>query len=392
VRTVPPADRPDRFWPRLALLWLLGADLRLTILAVPPVLTLIHRDLRLTEAGVGALTGLPVFLLAAAAILGSLLISRIGAPRAAVLGLVLIAVAGALRGVGPSIAVLFAMTLVMGVGVSITQPAMPALVSQWFPTRVGLATAVYGNGLLIGEAISAALTLPLVLPLVGGRWEWSFVVWSVPVLLTALWLRALPAPPPPAPGAAPRLWWPDWRGTPTLRLGFTLGGASAAYFGANAFIPEFLRATDRPGLIGPCLTALNTGQIPASVMVAWLAPRLLGRRAPFVAAGILILTGLAAFLLAPGRDIVAGAALIGFFSATILILALATPPLLTEAHDVHRLSAGMFAIAYSCTFVLPLAAGAAWDATHVPAVAFLTVALGSVLSAAAASGLPARAG
>lgn len=375
----------------MLLLWLLGVDLRLTILAVPPVLILIHRDLRLSEAGVGALTGLPVFLLAAAAILGSLLISRIGAQRAAVLGLVLIAAAGALRGVGPSIAVLFAMTLVMGVGVSITQPAMPALVSQWYPTRVGLATAVYGNGLLIGEAVSAALTLPLVLPLVGGSWEWSLVVWSVPVLLTALWLRALPAP-PAAPGSAPRLWWPDWRGTPTLRLGLTLGGASAAYFGANAFIPEFLRATGRPELIGPCLTALNTGQIPASVMVAWLAPRLLGRRAPFLAAGLLILTGLAVFLLAPGRLIVAGPALIGFFTATVLILALATPPLLTAAHDVHRLSAGMFAVAYSCTFVLPLAAGAAWDATHVPAVAFLTVALGSVLSAAAASGLPARAG
>ena len=102
MRAVPPADRPHPFWPRLLLLWLLGVDLRLTILAVPPVLTLIHRDLRLTEAGVGALTGLPVFLLAAAAILGSLLISRIGALRAAVLGLVLIAVAGALRGVGPS--------------------------------------------------------------------------------------------------------------------------------------------------------------------------------------------------------------------------------------------------------------------------------------------------
>ena len=366
----------------------MGADLRLTILAVPPVLTLIHRDLHLSEAGVGALTGLPVFLLAAAAILGSLLIARLGASRAAVLGLVVIALAGAWRGVGPSVAMLFAMTLVMGVGVSITQPAMPALVSEWYPTRVGLATATYGNGLLVGEAISAALTLPLVLPLVGGRWEWSLAVWSVPVLLTALWLRALSVP--PAPRAAARLWWPDWRGTPILRLGCTAGGASAAYFGANAFIPEFLRATGRLEMIGPCLTALNTWQIPSSVMVAWFAPSLLGRRAPFVAAGALILTGLAVFLLGSGPELVVGSALIGFFSATTLILSLATPPLLTDPHDVHRLSAGMFAVAYTWTFVLPLVSGAAWDATHLPAVSFLTVALGSVMSAAAALGLPVR--
>jgi len=373
-------------WRRLALLWLMGIDLRLTILAVPPVLTLIHRDLHLTEAGVGALTGLPVFLLAAAAVLGSLLIARMTAVRAATLGLVLVAVGSALRGVGPSTAVLFAMTLLMGVGIAITQPAMPSLVGQWFAARVGLATAVYANGLLVGETLSAAFTLPFVLPWVGGRWEWTFVVWSVPVLLTALVLRTLPAP-PPAVERAGRLWWPDWRGTPTLRLGFTLGGASAAYFGSNAFIPEFLRATARPELIGPCLTALNAGQLPASVVVALLAPRLVGRREPLMASGAATLLALGAFLFAPAPGPVVGAAAIGFCSALILVLTLAMPPILAEAHDVHRLSAGMFAVAYSCTFLLPLLAGAAWDVTHVPMAAFLTVAAGSAMTVTVASGL-----
>ena len=40
----------------------------------------------------------------------------------------------------------------------------------------GFATAVYANGFLIGEAVPAALTIPLVLPLVGGSWPASFVV------------------------------------------------------------------------------------------------------------------------------------------------------------------------------------------------------------------------
>ena len=51
----------------LALLWLAGCALRLTILAVPPVIPLIHADLRLTATEIGILTGLPSLLFAAAA-------------------------------------------------------------------------------------------------------------------------------------------------------------------------------------------------------------------------------------------------------------------------------------------------------------------------------------
>src|SRR5579875_3005201 len=83
---------------RLALLWLAGADLRLTMLAVPPVLPLIHRDLALSEKAIGALSGLPVLLLGLAAVPGSLLIARLGPRRAAIAALLLIAAASAARG------------------------------------------------------------------------------------------------------------------------------------------------------------------------------------------------------------------------------------------------------------------------------------------------------
>ena len=49
----------------LALLWLTGAGMRLTILVVPPLIPLIHGDLRLPETEVGILAGLPVALFAA---------------------------------------------------------------------------------------------------------------------------------------------------------------------------------------------------------------------------------------------------------------------------------------------------------------------------------------
>ena len=67
------------FLRHLCLLWLVGMSTRITILAVPPVIPLIREDLRMSEAEVGLLVGLPVLTWALAAIPGSLLIARLGA-------------------------------------------------------------------------------------------------------------------------------------------------------------------------------------------------------------------------------------------------------------------------------------------------------------------------
>jgi MFS transporter, CP family, cyanate transporter len=369
------ARRPVVFY---LLLWLAGADLRLTLLAVPPVLPLIHRDLDLGETAVAALTGLPVLLLGLVAIPGSLLIARIGARRALIAGLIVIAAASALRGVGPSTPVLFAMTFVMGTGVSVIQPAMPSLVSRWFAATAGLATAVYANGLLIGETASAAMTIPLVLPLVGGSWPWSFVVWAVPVLVTALLIAWL-TPHVPRDAGRPRArWWPDWRDVRTWELGLMQGGCATIYFGSNAFIPDFLHAAGRAELVGPCLSAINAGQVPASLVILAFASRLAGRKAPLIAVGLLTFVGLACLFADLPWLVISGAALLGFSAGFVLILTLALPPLLAAADDVHRLSAGMFTIGYSASFVLPLLGGVVWDATGVAAAAFLPVALGGL--------------
>src|SRR5437588_10225083 len=91
-----------------ALLWLAGAGLRVTVLAVPPVLPLIHADLQLSETQVGILTGLPALLFALAAVPGSLVIARLGAVAALAIGLTLDGIGAALRGAAPSAAWLYA--------------------------------------------------------------------------------------------------------------------------------------------------------------------------------------------------------------------------------------------------------------------------------------------
>src|SRR5476649_376540 len=130
-----------RFLTTLLLLWLAGCALRLTILAVPPVIPLIHDQLKLSATQIGILTGLPSMLFAFAAVPGSLLIARLGVRVALVAGLALTAIAGALRGALPDVAWLYAMTIAMGAGVAIMQVTMPPAVRAWLPTRIGFATA-----------------------------------------------------------------------------------------------------------------------------------------------------------------------------------------------------------------------------------------------------------
>jgi CP family cyanate transporter-like MFS transporter len=375
---------------RFVALWLSGICLRVTILAVPPVLPLIHRDLGLGETAVGVLSGLPVLLLGVAAVPGSVLISRLGARTALVIGLVTIAIAAALRGVGPSAGMLFAMTFVMCAGVAIMQPALPTLVARWLPGSVGVATAVYVNGLLVGETLGAALTIPL-LPFAGGSWEAAIAVWSIPVALTAL-LVAFATPPVPRAAAAMRAWSPPWRDPRVWQLGVLQGGISALYFGTIAFIPDFLHAVGRSELIGPALSADNGAQIPSSIVLIFFANRLAGRKAPLIACVVAALCGLPLLLTGVPTLVVLGAAMLGFFGAGILTLALALPPLLALPSEVHRLSAGMFTLGYGISFLVPLLGGLLWDNTHVPATAFLPVAIGAlgIIGAALAIRLPKR--
>jgi CP family cyanate transporter-like MFS transporter len=396
VPTLDPAsERPPEIGRRdlaaLALLWLGGFSLRVTLLAVPPLIPAIHRDLGLEETGVSLLTGLPVLLMAFGAVAGSLLIARLGPRRAVVAGLVAVGLGSAARGAGPSVAALFAATMVMGAGVAVSQPAFPALVRDWLGSRIGLATAVYTNGLLVGETIPASFTGPLVAPALGGSWPLTLLAWSLPALVTAgLFAAAAPRRSPAPPGAAPARWLPDLRDTRLWRLGLVLGCASAAYFGTNAFIPDYVRATGHPQFRDPALTVLNASQLAASVVMLAVPGRLVGRRWPFAAVGVTFLVAGAATALGPGPWIVAWAALIGFGSALALILTLALPPVLAPAGDVARYSAGVFLISYTSSFTGPLVGGAAWDATGWPPAPFLALAATGLVMAALAATLDLR--
>ncbi len=333
------------------------------------------------------LTSLPSLMFALAAVPGSVLIARLGPVRTLALGLFLTAAASALRGVHGAV-LLYGATILMSAGIAVMHPALPGIVRDWMPDMVGFGTAVYSNGLLMSELLAVWLTSPFILPLLAGRWGLTLAAWAIPVFITSL-LVATRAPRRGASAKAPPrvAWWPDWRDPLLWRLGLILGGVNSIYFGVNFFLPDYLYQTNRPGLVISALTALNFCQLPASLLLLALAGRLSRLRGSYVAAGLLLIAALLGIAFGPGRWVVAASGFLGFLTASSLILILALPPALAASDDVHRLSAGMFTIAYSCAVVIPVLSGFLWDMTKTPVSVFLLPGTCALAIAAIASGL-----
>jgi CP family cyanate transporter-like MFS transporter len=269
----------------------------------------------------------------------------------------------------PSLPVLYGATFLMGVGVAVTQPAFPHLVREWFPRRIAIATAVYSNGILIGETLPTTLTSPAVLPLAHGDWRWALATWSIVVLLSAVAI-GVAAPKRARESAARGRWWPNWRHGQAIRIGLVMGMASAAYFGANAYIPDFLDQTGRHSLITPTLALLNASQLLTAPTVA-LWPRLLTGRTGFIGSAVIMAVAQLGLVLTPGAGVVAWAFVLGFATALAFVVVLSLPPRVAPAGDVASMSAAIFTLQYATAFVIPLFAGALWDATGDALLAFV---------------------
>lgn len=369
----------------LALLWLVGINLRTVILGVPPTLPALHRAVGLSYSAAGLLTSLPVLLMALGAIPGAYLISRVGPRRAVAAGLALVTLGAALRGAWPSAPVLFIFTIVFAVGIAVSQPAMPSLAQAWFPSGIGRAIAIYSNGLLVGEVIAASLTLPLLLVPFG--WQIALAAWAVPTgVVFVLWLLLTPAAEPGARVSS--AWLPDWRSGRVLRIALLMGGSSLVYFGMNAWVPDTLDARHAHALIPLTLGTLNAMQLPVSLWLAVDGNRLLGRRWPYVLAGLWSIGGVAAYVLAPAGTAPVWAGLVGAGSSLAFILTLGLPALLSPA-EVARTSGFMFTIGYGAAFFGPALGGVVWDWTGQFRLALLPIAVGSIAMLVFGATLPA---
>jgi CP family cyanate transporter-like MFS transporter len=110
-----------------------------------------------------------------------------------------------------------------------------------------------------------------------------------------------------------------------------------------------------------------------------IADRLLRQPWPYVLGGALCLAAIVGIMLGNDMIILASTALLGFAAAAVLVLIFALPPLLSAPGDVHRTSAAMFTVSYTCAVIVPIISGIAWDVSGAPFAAFVPVALSALL-------------
>ena len=372
----------------MLLLWSTGLYLRLTVLVAPPLAPAIGRDLGLGQTATGALTTLPILMLAVAGLAASWLISRIGARRTLIAALVLVAISSSARGLGET-GTLFVATALMGVAIAGIQPALPTLLTQWWPSRIALGTAVYMNGMLVGEVLGSTLTLPLMLPLADGDWRLALAFWSLPALIPALGVRLLSRPDEPAHKDTGH-WLPDWRRPLVWQLGILLGASGAIFFGTNAYMGSVLEGRGEARLLTHALVTFNTTQLLASALMFWLGRHWIGRAGPLLALMAVGLVGLSGFVMLSGWPGLAALFPTGLAAGMLLILMVALPPLYTRGTDTAALAAGMFAIGSISNFFVPLLGGLVGDLSGSPPLAILPILLYGALALPVVRRLPAR--
>ncbi len=375
-RPVQPAA--SNLWLAAILLWLAGLYLRIPLLVAPALAPFIADELMLSQALTGALTTLPVLMLAIGSMPGSLAISRFGPRNTLALSLVIVALGSASRGLAPDTFVLMAASAVMGLGISMMQPSLPALLPRWLEARhLAMGSAIYMNGMLMGEFIGAGVTLPLVMPALDNSWRLTLLAWSLPALIVA-GLLYLPIRDRNRPVARPA-WLPDWTNPLTLRLGLLLGCSGSLFFGVNAYMANLLEQRDELANLADALFWFNLAQVAASLVMLKMARAWVGRKNLILSVATISLMSLAGMILSTGWLSIAFAVCMSFTAGIMLILLVALPPLLVASADTGRLSAGNFLVGYTLSFAVPMVGGVFADATGDTRLALVTILVFGVL-------------
>lgn len=188
-RSARPANRGG-LWPLIIPLLVLSFNLRPVAVSIGPVLGDISADLGMSGGAAGILTALPSICFAAFGALTPGVARRLGMHRTVGLALVALTLGQAGRVFAASAWVFLALSVMALAGMAMCNILVPPLVRLHFPTRIGLATAMYSLSMTLGITAASMGTVPLAHAL--GGWRAAYLsLGGVAVAALLCWLPML---------------------------------------------------------------------------------------------------------------------------------------------------------------------------------------------------------
>lgn len=172
---------------------LIGANLRVGITSVGPLLQRIQQSLELSAATAGLLSSLPLILFAVFSPIAPYVAVKIGMRRT-LGGALLLLFIGLIGRSLPIAGMLWIGSICIGVAIAFANVILPASVKRYFPQRASALISIYSGIMSVVAAIASGISVPLAGSLPDG-WRWSLGSWSLLTLITLLvWLPQLKNP------------------------------------------------------------------------------------------------------------------------------------------------------------------------------------------------------
>ncbi|MDP9849610.1 CynX/NimT family MFS transporter [Streptosporangium lutulentum] len=338
-------------------------NLRPALAGVSPVLDEIMGDLGLSAAGGGAITTVMVICLGVLGPLAPLLARRFGLDRTLMAGLLILAAGVVLRSAG-SVPALYVGAAVSGTAIGIMNVAMPGVVKQHFPSRIGLFTSVYVSGLVLGAAAMSGLAVPLERA-TGYGWREVTAMAAIPAVLAAvLWLpQALRRP--VARSVAPRPFRVLLRSRVTWFVTSYMGLQSLTFYIMLAWVPTIFQDAGLPAdQAGYMLGLTHLAQVAATLTVPVLAGRARSQVPHVTVATLLTIAGYVGLLLAPAAApwlwmVILGLGQGAAIALALLIITLRAP----DPTSVTALSAVAQSVGYTLAALGPLLIGVLYQSS-----------------------------
>src|SRR5699024_2382911 len=330
----------------------LALNLRAPIIAPTAILPRIQEGTGFSSAGLGLLTGLPVFLFALATPVAGRFITRLGA-EATVLACLSGVLAGTvLRSAGPPWLVLVG-TGIIGLAITLGNIVVPVIIRREVPwEQVSMVTGLYSAMMNIGSMATLIGTGPLAAAL---GWRWALAIWGVFALIgLGFWIVLIRIrvrregagaggaeetseassgadASSGAEASEPKAKQP-WSQAPAAFRGIiallviTFSGQSIAYYVTTTWLPSYL--ADTIGLASASAGATASLFQISAILGAFGVPLLAARSKPWTPVAIVAVLWLSlpvGLLLAPGAyglwAITGGIAQGGGFTAIFSIIA-----------------------------------------------------------------------